>query len=272
LRAFKNKEFKSHLVQTKIFYKLAIEKRKMNQNAAQQVFAMYGSLFDHYLAQGFYRMRQNIFTTDDYLDTDTLCMFDVFWLRTKIQELPEPKTHKIWKLNKHFTVSIGPAKYTNELNQLYEHYRNHMTFDAHESIEHFLIGEEKYCDFNSGIIEVRDNQKLIAAGYFDLGLNSIAGNLNFYDPNYKKYSLGKYLMLLKIAYAQSRHCTYYYTGYLAAGNTKFDYKLFPDPQAVEVLIKQENYTWFPFTSIQKSGLSPYTIWLSHTEHPRNSAI
>ncbi|MDP3929154.1 MAG: arginine-tRNA-protein transferase [Bacteroidota bacterium] len=240
----------------------------MNQKATHQVMAMYGSLFDHYLARGFYRMRRNLFTTDEYFDIDKLCMFDIFWLRTKIHELPHPNTHKIWKLNKHFEVHIGPAKFNAEIDELYERYRKHMKFDAHESIQHFMIGEEKFCDFNSGIIEIRDEQKLIAAGYFDMGANSIAGNLNFYDPHYKKYSLGKYLMLRKIDFAQSNQFTYYYTGYLAVDNSKFDYKLFPDANAVEVLIKQENLTWFPYNNIQKEGLIPFAKWANlHKSYP-----
>ncbi|MFY8171825.1 MAG: hypothetical protein ACOVJ4_04195 [Sphingobacteriaceae bacterium] len=232
----------------------------MNQKALEQPIAMYGSVFDHYLALGYYRMRQNLFTTDEYFDIDKLCMYDTFWLRTKVKELAKPSTHKIWKLNKSFEVEIGKARFNHELDSLYEEYRNHMKFDAHESIHHFLIGQEKHCDFNAGIIEIRHHNKLIAAGYFDLGAESITGNLNFYHPNYKKYSLGKFLMLLKINYAQEHNLTYYYTGYLAVANAKFDYKLFPDAAAVEVLIKQENNTWFPYLSIQKTGLMPYSYW------------
>lgn len=235
----------------------------MNQKSPEQPIAMYGSVFDYYLSLGYYRMRQNLFTTDEYFDTDELCMYDTFWLRTKVKELADPSLHKIWKLNKDFEVKISKAKFNSELDNLYETYRKHMKFDAHESIHHFLIGQEKHCDFNAGIIEIRHQKELIAAGYFDLGAESITGNLNFYNPNYKKYSLGKFLMLLKIKYAQELNLTYYYTGYLAIDNAKFDYKLFPSIEAVEVLIKQENNTWFPFHLIQKNGLKPYAIWANN---------
>lgn len=237
----------------------------MNQQAIEKPIDMYGSLFDHYLENGYYRMQRNLFTTDDYFDTDTLCMFDVFWLRTMIQKLDSPRDHKIWKLNNNFRVYIGLAKYSIELDELYARYRNSMKFNAHESIEHFLVGDEEHCRFNSGLIEIRDKTKLIAAGYFDVGGNSITGNLNFYDPDYKKYSLGKYLMLRKIDFAKAHQFTYYYTGYLAVKNQKFDYKLFPDPNAVEVLIKQENNSWFPYTDIKKEGLIPYTKWTNVNE-------
>ncbi|MCG9880373.1 MAG: arginine-tRNA-protein transferase [Bacteroidia bacterium] len=232
----------------------------MNQKSTSTIISMSGHLFDYYLDLGYYRMRQNLFTTDEYFDIDKCCMYDTFWLRTKVMEVAKPSTHKIWKLNKKFSVTISKAKFNEEINQLYEGYRNQMNFDAHESIQHFMLDGEKHCEFNSFIIEIRDQNKLIAAGYFDLGANSMAGNLNFYDPSYKKYSLGKYLMLRKIDFAQTYQLHYYYTGYLAVANTKFDYKLFPDAEAVEVLIKQENNQWFPYNSIKKEGLFPYAHW------------
>ncbi|MEJ7659632.1 MAG: hypothetical protein WKG07_08390 [Hymenobacter sp.] len=47
-------------------------------------------------------------------------------------------------------------------------------------------------------MEVRAEGHLIAAGIFDQGTRSLAGIVNFYDPDYRKYSLGKYLMLYEI--------------------------------------------------------------------------
>lgn len=232
----------------------------MNQKSISNTIYMSGHLFDYYLELGFYRMRQNLFTTEDYFDIDKCCMFDTFWLRTKVWEISDPREHKLWRLNNRFSFTISPAIYNNEINDLYEKYRCSMNFDAHESIQHFLLDGEKHCEFNSFIIEVRDNEKLIAVGYFDIGANSLAGNLNFYDPEYKKYSLGKYLMLIKMHFARSNQFTYYYTGYLAYGNSKFDYKLFPNAEAIEVLIKQENNQWIPYNSIKKEGLFPYAHW------------
>jgi arginine-tRNA-protein transferase len=80
--------------------------------------------------------------------------------------------------------------------------------------------------------------------------------MNFYHPDYKKYSLGKYLMLLKMKYAIELHMQYYYTGYLALGISKFDYKIFPHSSLIEVFIPSLN-CWFPFDEIGKEGLALY---------------
>jgi len=213
-----------------------------------------GQNLDLLLEMGYYRMRQNVFTTDEFYDSNTERPYDCFWLRTRLDLVKDIDKHKIFKLNKRFTFDIGPAVYNDEINDLYEIYRRAMDFDAHESVFHFLLNSEKSVDFNSKTIQIRDQGKLIAAAYFDEGEKVIMGNMNFYHPEYKKYSLGKFLMLLKIHYAQVRGMHYYYTGYIALENTKFDYKLFPDVNAIEVLIKQKDNTWFEYASIGKEGL------------------
>jgi arginine-tRNA-protein transferase len=213
-----------------------------------------GRNLDLLLEMGYYRMRQTVFTTDEFYDSVKDRFYDCFWLRTRLDLLKDIHKHKIFKLNKRFTFDISPAVYNDEINVLYETYRSSMNFDTHESVFHFLLNSEKKVDFNSKTIQIRDQGKLIAAAYFDEGEKVIMGNMNFYHPDYKKFSLGKFLMLLKIYYAQSKNMHYYYTGYIALENTKFDYKLFPDVNAIEVLIKQNENTWFPYTTIGKESL------------------
>jgi arginine-tRNA-protein transferase len=213
-----------------------------------------GHNLDLLLEMGYYRMRQNVFTTDEFYDSITERPYDCFWLRTRLDKVKDIHKHKVFKLNKRFTFEIGPAVYTDEINELYETYRLAMDFDAHESVFHFLLNSEKKVEFNSKTIQIRDQEKLIAAAYFDEGEKVIMGNMNFYHPDYKKFSLGKYMMLLKIQYAQVKRMHYYYTGYIALESTKFDYKLFPDVNAIEVLIKQKDNTWFDYTSIGKDKL------------------
>jgi arginine-tRNA-protein transferase len=100
--------------------------------------------------------------------------------------------------------------------------------------------------FDTYVVEVRDENKLIAAGIFDNGSQSIAGIMNFYDPAYRKQSLGKFLMLMKINYARQQRKAYYYPGYLVNDYPKFDYKLFPCQSATEVFDANSG-TWFPFS-------------------------
>ena len=215
-----------------------------------------GKTLDNYLAKGYYRMVQSVFTTE-CIHGEHGNMLDCFWLRTLVNEINPINTHKIFIKNKKFSISIGEAKYNDEIDQLYALYLENISFNAPENVQNVLLNSEKKAAFDTQIIEIRDHETLIAVGYFDLGENSIMGILNFYNPHYKKYSLGKLLILLKIDYAQKNKFKYYYTGYIVLGCNNFDYKLFPSIDAIEVFIPEKNYTWERFNNLGKEGLKEF---------------
>ena len=198
-----------------------------------------GEQLDSLLAQGWYRMGQGIFTTNYIFQENAT--YRVYWLRYNLLQAQLGKSHqKIKTANTKFTVAVKPLEITDELEILYALYKTSITFDAANSVEHWLYMERSGNIYNTRIIEVRDNGLLIAAGIFDMGENSIAGIMNFYNPAYKKYSLGKYLMLQKMEYAKSLGMQWYYPGYIVYGYPKFDYKLFADKKAAELFIPELN--------------------------------
>lgn len=205
-----------------------------------------GEALDFYLSQGYYRMSQDLFTCR-FLQIDD-AYHSVHWLRLVL-----PKVHygaeqkRLLRYNQRFSASIQRFELTDELEELYAAYRNSITFDAPETVESFLLAGSATNVFNTEVIEIRDGHRLIAAGIFDSGAHSMAGIMNFYHPDYRKHSLGKYLMLLKINHAISQYKTHYYPGYLVHNYPKFDYKLFPCLAATEVfdcLVGR----WLPFSS------------------------
>jgi len=131
-------------------------------------------------------------------------------------------------------VAVRSFRFTAEYEELYTLYRQSISFDASLTLADLLLDESAHSVFDTQIVEVRDGEQLIAAGIFDQGTDSIAGIVNFYHPDYRKYSLGKYLMLLKLAHASQQQKTYYYPGYVVHGYPKFDYKLWACPAATEV--------------------------------------
>lgn len=218
-----------------------------------------GQVLDDLLALGYYRMQHMIFTTHHTALDPEKENIPVFWLRTEVKKIQENKTAlTIRKYCAPFTVTIKKAVITTELEELYSIYKNHVDFCASTTCWDYLHMDEFENPYDSWMIEIRDGNILIAAGFFDKGENAISGILNFYHPAYHKFSLGKYLILKKIDHALENNIPYYYTGYISTAITKFDYKLFPDINAIEVYLPVEN-TWMPYNLLGKEKLKEHIV-------------
>jgi arginine-tRNA-protein transferase len=201
-------------------------------------------VLDFYLSQGYYRMHQNLFTCR-FLPLDE-GLYTVHWLRLVLPAVSfGAEQRRLLRINKRFAITLKSFYLTEEYEELYARYRRSISFDAPETVEAFLLAGARHNVFTTEVFEVRDGEQLIAVGVFDSGAYSLAGIMNFYDPTYRKQSLGKYLMLLKIQHAK-QHKLYYYPGYVVHNYPKFDYKLFACPAATEVF-DCITRRWLPFS-------------------------
>lgn len=216
-----------------------------------------GAMLDDYLSSGYYRMQHSIFTTHFTCFDEQGKGSPVFWLRTKLNEIKENKTATgIRRKCAAFKVQYKRAVINSEHEALYQLYREYVNFAVATTCTKYLHADDCGNPYDSWMIEIRDADLLIAVGFFDKGKEAISGIMNFYRPSYNKYSLGKYLMLKKMDYALANHIPLYYTGYLSTAFTKFDYKLFPDKEAVEVYLPLER-KWRRFNTFGKAGLEAY---------------
>lgn len=180
---------------------------------------------DLFLDQGWFRMGQSIFTTHYLNFNDTL--YSALWLRLTLSAYqPDNTQRKICKSNARFQRSIAKAILTEEKEDLFARYKQTVAFNAAPNLQHLLYGNAPDAGiYDTYEVTIHDDGKLIACGFFDLGVDSTAGICCFYDPAYKKYSLGKYLIYLKIDYAIGLGKQYFYPGYFVPGYAFFDYKL-----------------------------------------------
>ena len=182
---------------------------------------------DQILALGWYRMHQSIFATSHIEMGGT---HRVHWLRYSIPEIENHASHRrIRRRNKKFRVTIEDFNLaTQEHTQLHSRYYASIDFDGAVSINDCLFGKPVPSKniYYTKCISVFEEGRLVAAGYFDLGSHSAASILHFYDPPFKRYSLGKYLILLTIDFLKSEGYSWYYPGYVVEGLSKMDYKLF----------------------------------------------
>jgi arginyl-tRNA--protein-N-Asp/Glu arginylyltransferase len=183
------------------------------------------SELDAYLERGWFRMGQTIFTTLFIHFKST--MYNTIWLRVDLSNYTADNTQvKLFKRNAKFTTHIRPATITPEKENLYSRYRASVAFQPSESLQHLLYGHsEEISVFNTYEVAVYHVGRLIAIGYFDLGETAAEGIVSVYDPDYKKYSLGKYLIYKKMEYCKALGMHFYYPGYFVPGYSFFDYKL-----------------------------------------------
>ena len=210
--------------------------------------AVKGAMLDRILEKGWYRYGASIFTTN-FLEHNEV-RYGVHWIRYAVNASQfSVKQKALMRRNQKFDVRIEPFEYSESLEQLHDIYVDHIDFVTGPSLES-IMEEVDTTVFDSYMIRIFDQGKLIAVGIFDLGLNSIAGIKNYFHPDYKKYSLGKYLVLIKKQFCEQREIAWYYPGYIVPGYPKFDYKLFLDKSATEIYLPQTD-SWVAYTEREK---------------------
>jgi arginyl-tRNA--protein-N-Asp/Glu arginylyltransferase len=206
-------------------------------------------MIDRFLAKGWYRMKQKIFTTThNQYGNGPENINRVWWLRYNVNEITTHDSHKRLK-RKSAGFKITIEKFldnSQEEHELYDIYRSHIDFDGYESLNEYLYGGEKIDNkYNTYAIRIKDNGKLIAVGLFDKGFYAAASGIHFYDPSYSKYSLGKLLILKTVEFMKENNMQWYYPGYIVVGKPKLDYKLFLGKDKAQYF-DYESKLWLPY--------------------------
>jgi arginine-tRNA-protein transferase len=214
---------------------------------------------DAYLERGWFRMRQNIFTTNFVHFRNEY--YSAIWLRVKLHEFSQDKTReKIFKRNAGFKTEIRPAIITPEKEELYSQYKKHLPFEPMSTLGQLLLADFSPVNiYNTYEAAVYDGNKLIAIGFFDVGADSAAGIAAVYDHDYGKYSLGKFLIYLKMEYCKGLSMQYFYPGYFVPGYAAFDYKLSIGKSAIEFL-QLKSQQWMPLEKFSPDNI-PYEVML-----------
>ncbi len=179
---------------------------------------------DRYLAEGWYRMYHTIFTTHILRRDEN--WVNAIWLRYALQTwTPGHTFQKLQKRNKHLRIEIGPLELTDSHTTLYKRYRLFKFNDTEADLYSSIYGIDNNNPFQTLLISCYDHNRLVAGGILDMGTTAAAGIVSYYEPEYEKYSLGKFLIYQKILYCQQAGLRYFYPGYVLTGIPEFDYKL-----------------------------------------------
>ena len=166
---------------------------------------------------------------------------------------------KLWRKNeKHFTWEAGqPFQFDEAAQQVHQAYGRAFP-------DRTLADEEVYRSrpsgpftFDTREIRVYDAGKLVAFSLFNLGERSLYSSQGIYQPDYGRYSLGFFTMLLEISYAQSQGISHYYPGYVVPGYEEFDYKHRVGPLEYYEL---SSGSWKPFATLEEGEVPINRMW------------
>jgi arginine-tRNA-protein transferase len=185
-----------------------------------------GAGLDNYLAGGWYRMGQTMFTVQFLRSGNRY--FSALWLRLPLTSQMQfsPRLRKLLARNRRlFEVNFQPAVFDQEKENLYRRYRLFFKDPLpEEELEQGLNERRRKNKFNTWEVTIRHEGKLVAFSMFDLGKQSLASIIGVFEPRLAKYSLGLQTMLEEIEFGRQRGMRYFYPGYIVPGNPRFDYK------------------------------------------------
>lgn len=183
---------------------------------------------DDYLARGWYRMGQTIFTTHFLCFNERF--YSALWIRMDLQQQDRfsKSQRKLMRRNaERFITRVQPANINREKERLFQRYRSHFPGVLAPSLRDSLLDGEDYNIYTTFEITVTDRrtQRLVGLSFFDIGQDSAASISGIYDPDFNQFSIGYYTMLLEIEYCRNNYIRYYYPGYVVPGYDRFAYKL-----------------------------------------------
>ncbi len=208
---------------------------------------------DDFLLRGWFRMRENVFTTHYYIRDASL--LSTVWLRSILKNYQFSKQQRkhLRSLHRKYSIKVDRLTISDEQEELYQSYLTTASGERSSTLQG-VLGDDGGAIFDSHVMEIRDPNNgncLVALSIFDVGLHSIQSIIGIYDPAYSEESLGVYSMMLEVEYAIQQGFHYYYIGYFTPGFLTFDYKLrlknleFFDPDVDE---------WYPMGQFDKSRL------------------
>ena len=209
------------------------------------------SQLDAYLEQGWFRMGQTIFTTN-FIRNDAEIRSTI-WLRLILDNFNAEAQARLYRRNAAFRVVVSLSEITPEKEELFSLYKQNISFEGSDSLQQLMFGLAERSVFATYEVDLYDGDKLVACGFFDQGATSAEGITSFYDPAYRKYSLGKYLIHLKIKYCKALGLKYFYPGYFVPGNPHFDYKLAIGREALQYL-NLSSKSWEPIDSYSRDAI------------------
>lgn len=145
-------------------------------------------------------------------------------LRIRVNDLKLSKSQRrVLTRNADLDTEIVPVDVTPEIHDLFDRHKSRFKNGVPDSIYDFVSRDTETPTQCRAVI-VRDNDRLVAASFFDIGSESVSSIYGIFDPEMRSRSLGIFTMLLEIEFAREQRKPLYYHGYAYEGESFYDYK------------------------------------------------
>jgi arginine-tRNA-protein transferase len=162
-------------------------------------------------------------------------------LRIRLADFKLSKSQRrVLRRNADAEVTIGPVKLSDETLDLFERHKRRFKKGKPSTIYDFLARGGEPVEVLE--LQVRRDDRLIAASFLDVGATSVSSIYGIFDPDETTGSLGIFTMLKEIEYAVANSRSLYYHGYAYEGSSFYDYK--KRFSAIEMF--DWNGRWLPF--------------------------
>lgn len=166
-----------------------------------------------------------------------------------------------------FTITTENSFFTEEKYELYRSYQINVHGDdpmsvTKESFTRFLVTSPLVNNVESSATHsdpttsygtfhqlYRVDGRLVGVGVIDILPSGLSSVYFFYDPAFRRVSLGKYSAMKEIEYCRNRNVSFYYMGFYVHTCNKMNYK---GEFAPSELLCPTTFRWFPLKDVVKS--------------------
>lgn len=146
-------------------------------------------------------------------------------LRLRLSDFRLSQSQKrVLKKNRDLHVKFLPAFVNAEVHNLFNAHKQRFSSNVPENIYVFVSQQPALQPCECLSLCLYRELKLIAISYLDLGKTACSSVFQCFDPSESRRSLGIFMILQSIAYAQSHDKIYYYPGYAYHEASHYDYK------------------------------------------------
>lgn len=131
---------------------------------------------------------------------------------------------RVLRKNSDVEVSVGPVNVSAEVIDLFSRHKRRFKAHIPKSIYTFLAKppDDEPCETRQ--LSVRLGDRLLAAGFFDIGDRSVSAIYTTFDPDETHRGLGIFTILKELEFAAAKGKELYYLGYSYNGHSFYDYK------------------------------------------------